>query len=171
MGGHEFHLVQRTPKDSGTADSRRHGPSGSRIRIPESRSWMLHRALFPGLPRKRPVDNPGSGFGYSGSGFRRGHVCGNQLYCKKHPPSYCKSHSQDSLRPIPHRKVGIRKCAEFARGVCIKAKRFFTTFLVPGNFLDTFVTNFENLNRTDRKNLNRTDRSNRSMSPNRPLYL
>ena len=55
--------------------------------------------------------------------------------------------------------------------VCIYKGRVFTTFLVPGNFLDTFVTNFENLNRTDRKNLNRTDRSNRSMSPNRPLYL
>ena len=52
------------------------------IRIPESRSWMLHRALFPGLPRKRPVDNPGSGFGNSDSGFRRGHVCGNQLYVR-----------------------------------------------------------------------------------------
>ena len=88
----------------GTADSRRHGPSG----IPnqystESRSWMLHRSLFPGLPRKRPVDNPGSGFGNSDSGFRRGHVCGNQLYS---PPrqSPLVSHSE-SISGYSHQSV------------------------------------------------------------------
>ena len=26
------------------------------------------------------MEHPGSGFGNSDSGFRRGHVCGNQLY-------------------------------------------------------------------------------------------
>ena len=52
--------------------------------------------------------------------------------------------------------------------VCIYKGRVFTTFLVPGNFLDTFVTNFENLNRTDRKNLiERTVRTDRC----RPIGL
>ena len=49
-------------------------PPESRIRIPESRSWIVHRSLSWKSGKKSPVEHPGSGFGR----FRRGHVCGKE---------------------------------------------------------------------------------------------
>jgi len=60
-------------------------PPESRIRFPNPDPGLSAGLFFPDFPRKRPVDNPGSGFWNFGPGFRRGHVCGNQLYYHSGP--------------------------------------------------------------------------------------